>query len=235
MKKIFLILTILISGMVFGQSLNDYNMAIVPARFSFQKSDNEYRINATVKSFLNGKGIVTYISNDKLPEGFLDYKCNKIYVDAIEENTMFVTKIKFIFKDCYGTVLYTTDLGESREKEYAISYNLATIDALKTFNKANYKYSGKTYIEEEAQEKLKNIDRISVEEVKVIAEKNEVFYKVKDKITNIDLILYRSSRPDFFLTTFKGRNGVVLNNGNTWFFEFVDGQKVTSEKLDIKF
>jgi hypothetical protein len=131
--------------------------------------------------------------------------------------------------------LYTTDLGESREKEYAISYNLATIDALKTFNKANYKYSGKTYIEEEAQEKLKNIDRISVEEVKVIAEKNEVFYKVKDKITNIDLILYRSSRPDFFLTTFKGRNGVVLNNGNTWFFEFVDGQKVTSEKLDIKF
>jgi hypothetical protein len=47
--------------------------------------------------------------------------------------------------------------------------------------------------------------------------------------------LYRSSRPDFFLTTFKGRNGVVLNNGNTWFFEFVDGQKVTSEKLDIKF
>ncbi|WP_136668906.1 hypothetical protein [Flavobacterium sp. H122] len=235
MKKTAVIVVLLISMISFGQSLNDYNMAIIPAKFSFQKSDNEYRVNATVKAFLKEKGFVAYLSTDNLPEGFLDYKCNKIYVDGVEENTMFVTKIKFVFKDCYGTVLFSTDLGESREKEYAVSYNLAAIQALKTFEKAKYKYSGKTYFDEEAQEKLKKIDKVEVAEVKVLTQKNELFYKITDKLSSTELTLYRTSKPDLFLTTFKGRNGIVLYKESTWFFEFVDGEKVVSEKLDIKF
>lgn len=233
MRKITIIIALLLSVFSFGQSLNDYNKAIVPVRFAFQKSDNQYRINATVKAFLNGKGIEAYIANEEMPEGFQDVKCNKIYVDAQEENTMFVTKIKFVFKDCYGTVLFTTDLGQSREKEYAISYNLASIEALKTFDKAKYAYSGKV-LKDEVPQNSKSTE-VGTSKFKIDADKNETFYKVVDRQTNTEIVLHRTSKPDFFLTTFRGRNGVVLSNEGNWFFEYVDVNKVVSEKLDIKF
>ena len=43
----------------------------------------------------------------------------KHFVNVLEENTMFSTKIKIEFKDCKQVVLFTTDLGESREKDVA--------------------------------------------------------------------------------------------------------------------
>lgn len=235
MRKVTVITFFLLSVLSFGQSLNDYNKAIVLAKFPFQKSDNQYRINATVKAFLNEKGIETYIENEKMPDGFQDIKCDKLYVDAQEENTMFVTKIKFLFKDCYGAVLFTTDLGQSREKEYAISYNLASIEALKTFDKSKYKYSGKIS-KSEMQDKsnANEVPNNTVPETKLVADKNDVFFKVIDKITNTEFVLYKTSKSGFYLTTFLGRNGVVFSKDNNWYFEYVDRDKVVTEKIDVK-
>ena len=49
------------------------------------------------------------------------------------------------------------------------------------------------------------------------------------------MALKKTSKPIFFLSTYKGRGGVVVSRENVWFFEYIDGDKVTSEKLDIKF
>ncbi|WP_428223356.1 hypothetical protein [Flavobacterium sp.] len=235
MKKIVLLLLTVISFQGFAQSLNDYKTVLIPAKFSFQKEENQYRINATVKMYLKQKGFDAYLSSDKLPEGFMEYNCNKLYVNAITEGNMFSTRIKFEFKDCKGNVLFTTDLGESREKEYATAYNLATIEAIKTFDKANYKYNGRDFDEEIIQAKLKEMNREVVTETKVVTEKTELFYKVTDKLSGENMILYKTSNPSVFLTTFKNRSGMVVRKDTTWFFEFIDGEKVSAEKIDVNF
>lgn len=233
-------------------SLNDYNMAIIPARFDFQKEDNQYRINSTIKAFLQQKGFEVYLSSDDIPEGFMDYNCNKVFINAVEENTVFSTKLKVEFKDCKGKTLFATDLAESREKVVSKAYNETLLASLKTFNKANYKYSGKTYFDEEAQEKLKarDVENVSQEVVKVIKSENEVTYekvgkpiiqennqssiKVVNKINQKELVLYKTSNPNVFLSIYSGRNGIVVSKENNWFFEYIDGDKTASEKLDIK-
>lgn len=234
MKKILVVVLLLVTYFSQAQLLNDYNMAIIPAKFNFQDSDNQYRINYTIKSFLQSKGFEAYVNNEILPEGFNDYNCNKVFVDVAEENTMFSTKIKVIFKDCKNNILFTTDLGESREKDLPKAYNFALQAALKSFSKANYVYNGKTYFDEEAQEKIKSREVVNVTEQALKVEKNEAFTKVLNKISGKEMILYRTSKPSTFLANYNGKSGVVVNKGAFWFFEFLDGDKVVSEKLDIK-
>ncbi|MFC7773713.1 hypothetical protein [Flavobacterium sp. GCM10027622] len=235
MKKLLCLGLLLMSVFGMAQStLNDYNMAVIPARYNFQKEDNEYRINSTIKSFLKQKGFEVYLSNETMPEGFMDYNCNKVFVDLKQESNMFVTKLQVEFKDCKNQVLFTTDLGESREKNYAKSYNEALLKTLKSFDNSKYKYSGKTYFDEEAQEKLKTreVENVSVEVVKT--EKNESFIKVVNSSNQKELVLFKTSKLDVYLTTYNGRNGIVVSKGGSWVFEYIDGDKTTTEKLEIK-
>lgn len=235
MKKLVFLALLFVSTFGIAQSsFNDYNMAVIPAKFDFQKEENEYRINSTIKAFLKQKGFEVYLTNEAMPEGFMDYNCNKVFVNLKEESNMFFTKLQVEFKDCKNKVLFTTDLGESREKNRAKSYNEALLLTLKSFDKAKYKYSGKTYFDEEAQEKLKTreVENVSLEVVKT--EKNESFIKVVNQSNQKELILYKTSKPNIFLSTYNGRNGVVLTKENNWVFEYIDGDKTTSEKLEIK-
>lgn len=235
-KKILVLSIMLISTLGIAQSsLNDYNMAIIPAKFEFQKEDNQYRINSTIKAFLKQKGFEVYLSSDVLPEGFMDYNCNKVFVNAIEENTVFKTALKIEFKDCKNNVLFTTNFGETREKDYAKAYNEALLLTLKSFSNANYKYSGKTYFDEEAQEKLKSMDKVDVTVASVKTEKNEISVKVFNTSTKEELVLYKTAKQDIFLCNRNGKSGVVFAKGGIWFFESIENEKVTSDKLDIKF
>ncbi|EKT4498018.1 hypothetical protein SL053_000954 [Flavobacterium psychrophilum] len=255
MKKYFSTLVFaLISSVTYSQSsLNDYEMAIIPSKFEFQKEDNQYRISSTIKAFLKQKGFEAYVSTDVLPEGFLDYNCNKIFVNVLEENTLFSTRIKIEFKNCKQLVLFTTDLGESREKELGKGYNQALLLALKSFDKARYKFSGKTYYDEEAQEKIKSRDvhsissevtKITKSEKGVTYEKvtkqdalvtSEVFVKVVNQANQQELLLYKTSREGIYLCNQNGKNGVVFAKDEVWFFEYLENGKLISEKLDVNF
>ena len=233
MKNLFFVLIMSLSFAGIAQSsLNDYNMAIIPARFDFQKKDNEHRINSTIKAFLQQKGFEVYLSSDELPEGFMDYNCNKLFVNLIEKSNMFVTELQVEFKDCKNKVLYVTDLGKSNDKNIAKSYNIALQATLKTFNKANYKYSGKTYFDEEADEKIKSrdVENVSQEVTKVIKSEKEVTYekvgkpskqennqssiKVINKTNQKELILYKTSNPNIYLANYNGINGIVMSKEN---------------------
>lgn len=253
MKKILLAIILFSSFIGMAQSsLNDYNMAIIPVRFDFQKQDNQHRINSTIKSFLQQKGFEVYLTSDDLPEGFMDYNCNKVFIGMKEQSNMFYTKLQVEFKDCKNNVLYVTDLGESREKNIAKSYNEALLATLKTFTRANYKYSGKTYFDEEADEKIKSrdVENVSQEVTKVIKSEKEVTYekvgkpvkqennqssiKVINKTNQKELVLYKTSNPNIYFANYNGINGIVMSKENVWFFEYTDGDKTISEKLDIK-
>ncbi len=254
MKTKLYLLFILFSSMAFSQStLNDYEMAYIPVRFKFQKEDNQFRLNTTIKAFLKQKGFEAYLSGDVLPEGFLDYNCNKVFVNVVEENTTFVTKLKVEFRDCKDAVLFVTDLGESRIKEYTPAHNEALVKALKSFDKAKYKFSGKTYFDEEAQLKLKGreVENISEEVTKVIKSEKEVKYekvqktpktedvqlvtKVINQATKEELVLRKTSSPDVYLCSRSGKNGVALSKDGVWYFEYYQNEKLISEEIDIKF
>ena len=142
MKKIIL-LFILITNYAFSQSVNDYQSVIVPIKFDFLKSDDQYKLNTLTKLLLQKYGFKVYFSSEEIPSNVDNQRCNFLYADVINDSGILMTKLKVALKDCRGKLLFETQFGSSREKNFAAGYNQALRDAGKSFDKLDYKYNGK--------------------------------------------------------------------------------------------
>jgi hypothetical protein len=131
-------------------------------------------------------------------------------------------------------LLFESDYGTSKEKEFEIAYNKALREAAKSFDKLNYKYNGK------------NNSSITQEPAKtIVAEINsETFYfaqpiangfQVVDNEPKVIMKLYTTSQQNVFIGFRGNTNGVVISKNGKWFFEYYDGDKLVSESWNLKF
>ncbi|SFZ89282.1 hypothetical protein SAMN05428642_101115 [Flaviramulus basaltis] len=126
---------------VFSQSnLNDYKYVIVPKKFDFLKEQDQYQLNSLAQFLFNKYGFEALFEGDDYPEDLASNRCLGLRSDVIKDSGMFKTKLNVELKDCNDRVVYTSEVGESREKEYKIAFNLALRDAFKSIEALNYKY-----------------------------------------------------------------------------------------------
>ncbi len=146
MKKILSIIALfVITTNVIAQDLNNYKYALVPSKFSFSREKDEYRLNTLSKMFMQKYGFESYLDSDILPSDFASDNCNKVYVDVVENNSMMMTKVKVVLKDCLNQVLFTSEEGKSRLKDYTAAYNQALREAFASFEKLNHQYNGNSF------------------------------------------------------------------------------------------
>ncbi|MDP5157843.1 MAG: hypothetical protein NWQ07_04610 [Flaviramulus sp.] len=133
--------TCLMVSSVFSQtSLNDYKYVIVPKKFDFLKEQDEYQLNSLANFLFNKYGFETIFEGDNYPQDFLNDRCLALKSDVLKDSGVFKTKLTVVLKDCFDKVVYTSKLGESREKEFKTAYNLALRDAFESFRAMNYQY-----------------------------------------------------------------------------------------------
>ena len=97
---------------------------IVPNRYTFQKEDNQYQLNVLTKFLFEKQGFKTYIESE-LPAGLLQNPCNLLKADVKNESNMMTSKLQLILNDCTNNVVFTSEIGKSREKDYKKSYQEA--------------------------------------------------------------------------------------------------------------
>lgn len=129
---------------VFAQSnLNNYKYVIVPKKFDFLKEKNQYRLNELAQFLFEKYGFKALMEGSEYPNDLKFNRCLSLRSDVIKEPGMFKTKLKAILTDCNDQTVYTSDIGESREKEYKTAYNVAMRECFKSFQSLNYKYEPK--------------------------------------------------------------------------------------------
>jgi hypothetical protein len=128
MKKLLFLAAFLFSITTFAQQ--NYEVIILPKKFDFLKEDNMYNLNAVTKSFFETEGFIVYYAEDTLPKEIANNRCTALFGDVIESNNLFTTKLEVVLKDCQNTVLLTSTIGTSKEKEYFKAYNEALRTAL---------------------------------------------------------------------------------------------------------
>ena len=141
MKKSFLLLLILLAGVSYGQSVNDYKAVIVPLKYEFQKMDNQYRLNTLTKFNFNNAGFIAFYTTENVPAEYRD-RCSLLYADVEKESGFLVTKLYVILKDCNGKIVFKSEVGKSKEKEYQKAYMDALNEAFVSVADLQYKYSG---------------------------------------------------------------------------------------------
>ena len=241
MKK-FVLLFILISSYAFSQSVNDYQYVIVPVKFDFFKSDDQYKLNTLTKLMLEKYGFKAYLSNEEIPLNI--ERCDFLYANVLENSGMFMTKVKVVLKDCKEKVVFETQFGESREKEYAVAYNLALRETSKSFDKLDYKYNGKNGNVTQATPAINQLETEPIVNSGSTATSNETFYfaqpiangyQVVDTEPKVIMKLINTSHKNIFIAEKGDKKGVLLPKGNQWFFEYYENGKTYSEQINIKF
>ena len=143
MKKNLVILLFIVANYSFSQSVNDYQGVIIQLKYDFQKTDNQYRLQTITKMNLQKAGFKAFYATETIPSDITD-RCSLLYIAVEKENAFLVTKLFITFKDCYGTEVYRSPIGKSREKDFEAAYVEALNLAFANIYSLNYTYNGNT-------------------------------------------------------------------------------------------
>lgn len=265
MKAIALFSFLFFSVAAWSQtSINNYKYVVVPEKFSFSKSENQYGLNMLTKLLLNEKGFSAYVSNEDMPQELATNKCNALTVDAIERNSLFVTRVTLVLKDCFGNIVYKTREGKSREKEFQTAYDMALRDAFVSITEEPYKYDGTVAVQNQRPAAPASTPAPSTTNPAptpssttpaqpatpapapvpgsvtdatgvLYAQATPNGYQLIDTTPKKVLTLLKTSMLDFFIAEDGAAKGVVFKKNEEWIFEYYKDGKLVSHKLQIKF
>lgn len=263
MKNKVLLLFLLVVSYGFSQSVNDYKAVIIPMKYDFLKTENQYRLQTITKMNLQKAGFQAFYATETIPAEITD-RCSLLYIDVKKENAFLVTKLFIILKDCYGTEVYKSSIGKSREKEYEVSYTEALNLAFESFYSLNYKYNDNTNFSAKAGVNVLSVPVVAspaivsppppnpaavalsskINEAKTIdvklggllyAQPTSYGYQLIDSEPKVILKVYKTSNPASFMAKKGEVQGVLVAKNNQWFFEYYQGDQLISEKIEVKF
>ncbi|SFC82553.1 hypothetical protein [Algibacter pectinivorans] len=135
------IITCLFANALFAQAnINSYKYVIVSNKYDFLKESDQYQLNSLTKFLFEKYGFKAIMEGADYPDELNINRCLALFCDVVKESSMFKTRLAVTLKDCKDKLIYTSKMGESREKEYRTAYNLALRDAFKSIEALNYKY-----------------------------------------------------------------------------------------------
>lgn len=263
-SKLLFICTLLFSSSLLAQEqLNNYKYIVVPNQFEFQKETGQYRVNGLAKFLLEKQNFTVLVEDEKLPADAAKNNCLVLITNAVDDSSMFKTKIKFEFKDCQGKVVYTTQEGESREKKYLVAYNEAVRQAFSSLSNFTYTYEAneteseveevivaplpkvteapiiEKVDEEEVEEEIEV--EIPVEDVDENTSNNtltaEAFgvinYNLKNTEGQTVFTILYSGKEDLYIV--KGEDAVIYKINNNWVIATSSNGTLQMKSIDIKF
>ncbi|WP_339848234.1 hypothetical protein [uncultured Dokdonia sp.] len=136
-----LLFTVFIGSSLISQSVNDYKYVIVPEKFDFLKEKDQYQMNSLTTFLFNKYGFKAYVTkSDDLPLDYTRNGCNVLYADVTESSGMLRTKLQVKLLDCNDAVVFISEEGSSKLKEYKKSYHQALRRAFESIEELNYAY-----------------------------------------------------------------------------------------------
>lgn len=255
MKKVLLLLIMLVSYCGYSQSINNYKYVIIPLKFDFLKSDNQYRLATLSKFNLAKAGFESFYDNEPFPSENIQ-RCDLMSFDVIKEKSFLTTKLHVVFKDCYGKIIYQSETGMSKEKDFQLAYTEALNKAFTSIYALNYKFIGINKVKESTvnainvnPDKIITQDVIKVEEKLVTAEKkglieDTVFLYAQPVVNGFQLVdttpkvvmkVYKTSSTSCFIAEKDTNNGVLISKEGHWYFEYYKNDKLFSERIAVKF
>ena len=256
MKTRILFLMLFIASYSFSQSVNDYKGVIIPMKYDFQKTDNQYRLQTLTKVNLQKAGFQSFYATEPVPLDLND-RCDLLYIDVKKESGFLISKLYVTFKDCYGAIIFQSAIGKSREKEFDKAYTDALNDAFISVYGLKYNYNG-TKAGTKSAPVSASVPAVAVPVtpaivVPVVTSKNDAKtsennnavllyaqptsygYQFIDSEPKVVMKVYKTSNPASYMATKGSVQGVLVSKDNQWFFEYYQNDQLISEKIDVKF
>ncbi|SHG05036.1 hypothetical protein SAMN05444483_104231 [Salegentibacter echinorum] len=210
MKKGFSILLFFMGlGLMPAQNINDYKYVIVPDTYEFSKEEDQYQLNSLTQFLFEKYGFEAYMKSEEKPQDLQDDICKGLKANVIEDSGLFVTKLRVQLEDCRGNMVFESDEGRSREKDYKKAYHEALRDAFKTVAALDYNYTPAEVAA--AAPQANNPKPSSVEEAEVSSSVPEEEPGEEDKnATPAEVVVQNPTNSKEFREKQRGNNEAVL-------------------------
>jgi len=247
MKKRILFILLFVVSYGFSQSINNYKSVIIPLKFDFTKTENQYRLATLSKFNLNKAGFEAYYTNETIGEEF-NNRCNLLYFDVVKEKSFLTTKLHVVFKDCNDKIIFQSETGASKEKDFQLAYSEALNKAFVSIFALKYKYNG---IEASSKQQAiataavpvaipskSNNDTIIVDKSNLnlfYAQPITNGFQLVDSSPKVVMKVFKTSNANCYIAIKGNTQGVLVAKDNQWFFEYYQNDSLISEKIDVKF
>ena len=252
MKNIILVLFLIMSNIfVFGQEkkVNNYKFIVVPDQFDFLKQKDEYKTSSLTKFLLKKNGFTVVLNSEQYPKDLRDNPCSGLKALVLDKSSMFKVKVIIELRDCSNKILYTSDEGVSKFKEYKKGFQEAIRNAHASMNDVVYEpflletigkdkkeikleveLSVITNIKEAAQ--VSPTNNIALDSTLYAQPKENGFQLINLKPQVVFVILNTGAKDIYVI---KDKNGLLYKKGENWIAEFYEGGEIVVKKYSIKF
>jgi len=174
-KKTLILASIIISNTLFSQqTLNDYKYVIVPKKYDFLKSEDQYQLNSLTKFLFKKEGFTTLFDTDSRSQELATDACLGLTSRIKKSSNMFSTKLVIELLNCKNEVVHTSSEGKSKLKDYKKAYQEALRNAFESIESLNYKYNP---VKKSVADKTKEVvveEKPTVIEKEIIPDKVEI-------------------------------------------------------------
>jgi hypothetical protein len=122
------------------KTIHNYAYVVIPDQLSFQKIPGEYQLNELLKFLFEKEGITVFLDTEKIPRELMMLDCGGLKLKGQKESTMLKIKTSFTLSNCYNEIVFTSEQGVSRQKEYKKGYQESIRNSFKSFSEVEYKY-----------------------------------------------------------------------------------------------
>lgn len=234
MKKALLALVVLFT---FSTQADAQVKIVLPRQFKMMNEVDKYSLNTMTKDFLKLNGFDVFYE-DEVSKDVVVNACNYLYGEYNDHNTMFKTALEFELKDCFGNVVFKSDEGVSREKDYRVSYREA-------FRKAFYSKLAdlkKVTLTDSKTVRNTNAAAASVETIKTVQNTTKVGYRwigrgIKTSLVDAQnapyISLTQTSFDSMYIALKGNQTGLFYQKNGSWYFEYEKDNVLSIENIQI--
>ena len=262
MKKLVIGILFLIGSMQIAQAqvkLSDYKYVIVEKQFHFQNEADQYDLNRLVRFLFEKHGFNAIIEGQTLPDDLKSNYCLAM-TSEVKAKGALKTKATVILRDCENNVVYTSNEGISKVKEFDRAFEMAIRKTFESFEELDYRYipserviaMGNNSEESKAQQqeivKLKaeietlkgksNEDEVAEAVIEEKVEKKEepkqeelIYYAKKEGSSNNYAVLDKSNKEVMVLMASGRENLFLVKDANAIVYQ-EDGKWYLSKNVD---
>ena len=121
-------------------NLNAYKYIIVPVKYEFLKSDNQYKLNDLTKFLFEKEGFKTLFEGENYPSDLMRNPCLALTANLKNNSSVFTSKLVVELSNCHKNVIFTSSEGKSKEKEYEKSYQEALRNSFVSIKELQYNF-----------------------------------------------------------------------------------------------
>jgi len=203
------------------------------------------------------------LDSEEYPRALKNYLCNGLTAFVEDKSSMFKVKVIIGLRDCFNKVVFISQEGVSKLKDYKKGFQEAIRNAHASMSDLKYEAVS---IASKVKVKKQNIVEVpvihqSLKTKKVVAEKAAAAISVKTeevvlnkKLESINILYAQPKENGFQLINLKptvvfvilktnvkdvfilkGKNGLLYKSEKVWFAEFYEDGKLIVKKDQIKF